>query len=178
MRNILPEIQKMMRLFSFVTSSLSSRSGFSLIELMVVFSIITIVSGIGFVSFKSYSDRQIISSNAQDIKLAVETAKFNAVSAVKQSGCVSSDALRGYNFNLNPASKTYSISILCGINEYVVKAKKVSSQVAISSGSTCSKIEFESLTGQISGANCTIILSGYNQTVTLMVDSLGSVSIN
>lgn len=162
------------RFFSFKRKS----RGFTLIELMVVFSIITIVSGIGFVSFKSYSDRQIIASNAQDIKLAVETAKFNAVSAVKKSGCTSDDSLKGYNFNLYPDTNTYSVSILCGINEYVVKTKKVSSQIVIAPSSTCSTVLFEPLTGYISGANCTIVLSGYDQIVTLTIDTLGSVSIN
>lgn len=152
-------------------------SGFSLIELLVVFLIVSMISALGFASYKSYSDRQALTSAAQDLKLFIDNTKFNALSSVKPSNCASADSLIGYKFSLLQASNTYTMSSLCGGNEYVIQTKKLQLPVSILQSSTCSVIQFASLNGQTSTANCLINISAYGKTATLTVDPIGNVSI-
>lgn len=152
-------------------------SGFSLIELMVVFLVVSIISGLGFASYKSYSDKQILTSAAQDLKQVIDNTKFNALSSVKPSNCASTDSLTGYKFNLMQISNSYTMSALCGANEYVIQNKKPQFPVLILSSSTCTAIQFSSLNGRTSTANCTIGISAYGKTATLTVDPIGNVGI-
>lgn len=158
-------------------SVLSLESGFSLIELMVVFLIVSIISGLGFASYKSYSDRQVLTSAAQDLKQVIDNTKFNALSSVKPSNCASTDSLAGYKFNLLQVSNSYTVSALCGASEYVLQNKKPQSPVLILSSSTCTAIQFSSLNGRTSTANCTIVISAYGRNATLTVDPIGNVGI-
>lgn len=156
---------------------LRSSSGFSLIELMVVFLLTSIISGIGFASYKSYSDKQTLTSAAQDLKLVIDNTKFNALSGVKPSNCASTDPLSGYDFTLLQVSNSYTMSALCGTNKYVLQTKVVPQQVSILPSSTCSVIRFLSLNGQTSTANCVINISAYGKTAAVAVDQVGNVSI-
>ncbi len=156
---------------------LRQNSGFSLIELMVVFIIVAIISAIGLASYKSYSDKQILTSAAQDLKLTIDNTKFNALSSVKPTNCSVTDALTGYKFSLTQASNTYTVSVLCGGKEIVLQTAKTVSQVSVLPSSTCTQIQFASLNGQAAGASCVINLSAYSKTATLSIDQVGNVSI-
>ena len=59
--------------------------GFTLIELMVVFSILAVLSTIGVAAFVSFSRTQTLNAAASDIKSMLNLAKSRAYSQVKPS---------------------------------------------------------------------------------------------
>ncbi|OIP57351.1 MAG: hypothetical protein COX79_01250 [Candidatus Levybacteria bacterium CG_4_10_14_0_2_um_filter_36_16] len=169
------------------------QNGFSLIELMVVFSLVAIVSGIGLASFVSYSRKQTLTQAAYDFKLTIEVAKFNALSSIKQSSSCSGDSLVGYKVVLcakslggtcpgsNAPSNFYEIYAVCGsgLDNSLVSSKKLPDNVSIVTNDTdCTEIKFDSLSNYITGVPCSIKLQGYGATQTLSLDSGGNVAIN
>ena len=65
-----------------------SEKGFTLLELIVVFSIIAILSTIGLASFVNYSKAQILQGSANDIISTLNTAKSKAASQIKPNTCL------------------------------------------------------------------------------------------
>lgn len=168
------------------------QNGFSLIELMVVFSLIAIVSGIGLTSFVSYSRKQTLSQAAYDLKLAIEVAKFNALSNVKKSSsCSVGDSLVGYKVVLCAKSPSvtclgqnteayYEMDAVCSSGDNsLISSKKLPQNLSVVIDDTdCTEIKFDAMSNTITGAPCLIKLQGYGATQTLSVDSGGNVAIN
>ncbi len=161
---------------SFVKRQMSNSKGFSLIELLVVFTIVTIISGIGFASFVSYSQRQIVVQAASNMKQAIDLAKFNAQSSVKPAGCDDSDDLTFYQFGVNV--ETYDTTASCGGNNPVMQTGTLPGNVTFDGAETdCDDITFYVLTGVVEGAPCSIKLTGYGNEVTISVDAVGNASL-
>ncbi len=70
-----------------VTSSL--QSGFTLIELMVVFSLIVILSSVGIASFVEYNHTEQVNVAASDFRSMLYTARSRAFSQLRDSSCYS-----------------------------------------------------------------------------------------
>jgi len=133
-------IKKYLSLFPF---HLSPKKGFTLIELLAVFAIMSITAGIGFVSLVTYSRSQTLTQTASDLKQAIETSRFNALSSVRppSPACASSDQLKSYTvsfcYNSNPKCQgsdtqgtlippgtSYLIRVQCGSNDVLISSKK------------------------------------------------------
>lgn len=65
------------------------QAGFTLIELIIVFSIITILSSVGIASFVSYSRSQSIDTTMKEFKTTLFTARSRALSQLRDSACFS-----------------------------------------------------------------------------------------
>lgn len=170
----------------------SSNSGFTLLELLVVFSLISIITGLGFASLVAYSRSQALNQVAADIKQVVETARFNSLSSVKPASCASTKLLSYIvNFCVNSNSncplplnnKGYQIQVACaGISPNATiytKTLPTSGNFSFGPSSTCQNITFDSLTAAISGVSpsgCTLSLVGYTKTLPITVGSQGYVS--
>lgn len=172
------------RIQSTIYNLQSISSGFSLIELLVTFTLITIISGIGFASFVSYSRRQIVNQAAGDIKQTVDLARFNALSSVKPSLCSTTDQLSSYkvNFCLNALCQTanvdYEMVVFCGA-ESVVRSGKFPQNVTVANvvgSNSCATIAFNILTSITEGVPCEIYVEGYGNQLKVSIDSIGNAS--
>jgi prepilin-type N-terminal cleavage/methylation domain-containing protein len=160
------------------------RAGFTLIELLVVFSLIATLSGIGFASFASYSHSQQVNQTANDIKLLVNEARANALSAVKASE----------GFNCNDIGQTlvgYSVNVIgsnkLGLNQIcdnknneikVITLPKNINFVSSAAGVTdCTTIQFDSLSSTSTGTPCSLTIEGFSLQKVLSIDTIGNVSI-
>ena len=159
-------------------------NGFTLIELMVVFSLMAIVSGIGFASFSSYSQKQMVNQAAQDIKLIFDNAKFNALSSVKESSSCSNGTLVGYKIVicsnsscLGPVTDDYEIDVMCSDVDALLYSKKLPHNVIIDDASTCGVVKYNTLSNSVEGGPCDIVVSGYNIQNTIRIDIGGNSSI-
>jgi prepilin-type N-terminal cleavage/methylation domain-containing protein len=176
------------------TSNLKLQSGFTLIELIVVFTVIGILSTVGTVSLVNYSRSQVLNQSATDLVQALNTAKSLSSSQQKtldkngssSKGCLDvGQTLNGYGvqININKPSSTnkysYNLYIQCiGSNGVklspVTDAKwltKLSNDVTISSAADVATytIFFPVLSGGIiSNINSVTLLSyGNSKTVHL-----------
>jgi len=128
----------------------------------------SITAGIGFVSLVTYSRSQTLTQTASDLKQAIETSRFNALSSVRppSPACASSDQLKSYTvsfcYNSNPKCQgsdtqgtlippgtSYLIRVQCGSNDVLISSKKFPNGITYgtpSSGSGCQDLTFNANT--------------------------------
>src|SRR5260221_9581049 len=85
----------------------SKERGFTLIELIIVFSVTAILSMIGIASFVAFSQSQNMTNAILDLKTMLLTARSNALSQVKPSVC-GVQQLQGFQVNVCCSGGCYS----------------------------------------------------------------------
>ena len=155
-----------------------SQRGFSLLEMLVVFVIIGLLTVTGIRSFFSYSQSQSYSSAVLDVEQSLQLAKSRALSRVKPSQC-GTNSLRGYQIALSIAGSNYRLQALCGTNYYTigtVKTLPASVTFAPGSGDSSSRILFDVSTGIVRFPGA-ITINGYGKTKVISVSSTGTISL-
>jgi len=175
-----------------------SSLGFTFIELIVVFTVTTIIGTIGIASLASYNHSQEVATTELDLKTLIQRARSLALSQVKPSTCPTdlsnsnnNSTLLGYEVdfcasnqnNATPAvtlatpagcrsSGDYEINALCGNGTgYVsISSKRYSSNITITTDAA--SYFFPILSAGVSSGG-TIKVSGYGKTQTITISNLG-----
>lgn len=178
----------------FLKRPVSSPNGFTLIEILVVFSVIGLLTGIGFAGFVSYSRKQALDQASYDVKMGIDQAKQMAVSRVKPTGYPTTSSLDRYRIVFCNGSASsgncYTDSVnnmyeIDGVNEdgdviYPVLSKVRPSTVTLTTSGACTgTLQFYVLKGT-DNVSCTITLTSTldNTRKTICVDSGGNAKIN
>ncbi len=167
-----------------------SQKGFTIIELLVVFSVISIIAGIGFVSFSSYNDSQRLTGSIRTFESFVDDAKNSAVSGVTpeitESGqninCVQSISSYRINFcrqasNCETSGRDYEIVITCGQDIYVTRSGNFQDGVTYGAlnQEDCEALVFTTLSGEVllepNGTNCQLSVTNGSDTKTYRIDN-------
>lgn len=160
-----------------------SSLGFSLIELMVAFSLMALIAGIGFASFSNYNQKQTVTQASQDVKLVFDNAKFNAISSVKSTSCANSN-LVGYKVVvcskatcLVPTAN-YEIDTMCSYPDpdSLLYSKKLPQNVTVKSSSTCTIVKYNTLSNFVEGGPCVLTITGYGIDQSINIDVGGNAS--
>lgn len=159
-------------------NSCTCQKGFTLIEFIVVLSIIAILSTLGIVAFVNYSRVQALNAAASDVTTMLQTAKSRAQSQVKPSLCVA-PPLVGYKVVI-PTSLIYRLEVICGDerNIFTIEEKTLPANISFSPSSLGSSFLFNILTGGVEGAvsaGTSIAISGHGQTKTITIYSDGRI---
>ena len=164
-------------------------NGFTIIELLVVFSLMAFITSLGIVSFVSYSRAQSITQSVNQAKLIIQEAKFNALSSVKPSktpdGTIidcSVGTLTGYQVAVVLATGELKLFLLCSSSAQPIflKTVKLADNITFESIlTTCTIINFDSLTSQASGSPlpCDLVIKGYNMQKKLTIDLGGNITV-
>lgn len=178
-----------MKLKSFSTSS----RGFSIIELLVAFSVAVILTSVTIVGFSNYNGVQQLSQSAANVELLVNEARNNALSVVKtakgdsSASCGTAHKLYAYKVTF-PSTDYAEISQVCGdltgspADPLTTTAyKKITVPSGITISSTCTEILFESLDASTTitpGSDCSITLTrSSSETRVIKVDNNGNTAI-
>lgn len=166
---------------------IKNQAGFTVIELIVVFSIIAILSVIGVASFVSYSRVQILESASQDLLSTLLTAKSRAISQVKPTAqipqCNDSAILNGYKVILCPTSSSdvlcdspnsFVLAVTCSTQSYKLKSSTFPKNVTYSPVPSTLSFFFPVISSGVTGSG-TITLSAYGNTKTIVVDPIGGI---
>jgi len=86
------------------------KSGYTLIEILVGITIIALIFGFGYVSFREFSRRQALAGAVKEIKGDLRLAQALALSGGKPAGC--SGFLKGFGFRVESTS-SYKIEASC-----------------------------------------------------------------
>lgn len=157
-------------------------SGFTMIELIVVFSIMAVLSTFGIASFVAYSRTQVLQQATNDLVNVLNTAKTRAASQIKPGPpCLATSILQGYSLTVNIAARTYSLNIICSGTTTALSTTTLPTNVFFNSISgtpptTATNIIFPILTGGTSGSG-NIVLSSFGRTKTVVTSSVGGVSV-
>ncbi len=152
--------------------------GFTLLELIIVFSVISILSTIGIVSFVNYSRAQSLQTAAASLASTLNLAKSSASSQVKPNQC-SNEALSGYRVDIL-SDTTYSLSAVC-LGTYLIQTITLPDngniKFNLASGQTTTTfVFFPVITSGVQGGG-NIVLTGHDQTKTITVNPQGIITL-
>ena len=157
--------------------------GFTLVEILVVFVLMAIVSGLGFASFSDYNKKQTLVQSAKNFKEAIDFAKFSAISSVKPPSCPDASFLNGYKVVVcakatckGTGAPDYEIDMICNGVDTPVQTKTFPKGITLDASTTCSVISFNTISGSLTGGSCSITLKGFSKQSVLNIDSIGNVS--
>lgn len=156
--------------------------GFSLIELLVVLSVIGIVATVGIASFVSYSRSSAVQQAALDVVTLLKDAKSRAQSQVKPSSCTGN--LLGYQVDICglPSSScstqnTYRLVVSCSNGTSVITTRNLPSSVSFTeNGTTSTSYLFRVLTSGVVGSG-DITLNGFNTSKVITVSASGTITV-
>lgn len=170
----------MKKYLSPLTFHLSSRRGFTLIELMIVLSIMSVLGTVGIAGFRAYSQTQVLQSAVNEFATALNTARSRALSQVKPASCGSAKTLDGYGIKVLADTGTpkysYSMFFTCsGSDMSADKDKILPKDISFAGADNGKSFFFPTLTGQVQAPD-QITVSGYGKDKIVSVNSLGGVS--
>lgn len=147
------------------------QTGFTLIELTLIFSVIAILSIIGLSISIDYNRAQVVNAAYEELKTTLLTAKSRALSQKKPPGC--NDTLLSFEVVFNTTKNNYTLDAVCSISRKILKSIDLPKNVTFTAIPSSDKISFPILVGGSSGG--TVILSGYNKSKTVEVDIDGNI---
>jgi prepilin-type N-terminal cleavage/methylation domain-containing protein len=163
----------------------SANRGFTLTELLVTFTLMATIVGIGFASFVSYSRRQTAIQAAADFKQTIDIARFNALSHVKPEVCGARDRLSSYKINVcfnaicQTSGVSYEMTVTCGGIERAQTTKILPQNISFSNvpdSPRCGTITINTVSGSLTGTPCEIFLVGYGNQIKVSVGASGYVT--
>lgn len=160
-------------------------SGFTIIELIIVFSIMAIISTVGIASFQAYSNSQKLRTTTLDIKTMLNQAR--SLSLSQNNVCAVGSSFQGYavelcctngGINCPPnctAGNDYEIDSICSSTYGTIagSGKKLPSGVTIDSSTSQRSYQFIPITGGIVKGGQIVLDGANNATQTITVTSSG-----
>ncbi len=129
-------------------NALFKNSGFTIIEIIIVFAVITILSSIGVAASISYSRAQSLESAYQNLLTTLNQAKSYSVSQYKPREC-QDKVLEKYRIDLDVENSSYVFYVFCE-SQYEISTMNLPKDVTFSSSQTTSRFfEFPILTGGV-----------------------------
>jgi type II secretory pathway pseudopilin PulG len=185
-------------------ASQNSILGFTVIELIIVFAIMAVLSTVGFAAFVNYNHQQTLNNTVAEIKMLLQEARSRTGSQVNQAtscirgqcSCTAGQQFGGYvalfcckNGQQGAGAATtcpscfpgdttehYELNLICGgSNVGVLDSQPLSSNIIFNTSSTSRSFMFQPLTGQVVGAG-TITITGFNESRSITVSDLGVIN--
>ena len=154
-------------------------SAYTFIEILVALTIIGLIFGIGYVSFRDFSRRQALSGAARSIKGDLRLAQEQAISGQKPLDlfCNSPNTLSGYYFNRISANN-YRLVAACSGGNVITKDVTIASDISISINQN--PVVFKVLgqgtnVPQATPAVITLTQAGTSNTTTITITSTGEI---
>ncbi len=164
----------------------SLQNGFTIIELLVVLTLIGLVSGVGIFSLVNYGNTQTIEQSVANIKGIIDEARFNAISSVKletdsAGGIALCDGnLVAYKVDIISSLDSVKLYMECENSSNLVEAYTLPSSLNLGVDTTCVEIVYEAVVLNVSARPplpCDISIKGFNQSRVITVDSIGNIRI-
>lgn len=153
-------------------------NGFTLLELIIVFSVIAIISTVGIAAFVNYSKQQTLQASYLDILSVLNAAKSYSISQTKPQAC-GVNPLEGYKVSFDLFNDKYSLSAQCEGYEETLKTGVMPENIAFNDTlTTNSTILFPVLSNGVSdcSSTCTITIEGYDDQRVITVTGSGLIT--
>jgi len=154
-----------------------SKKGFSLIELIVVISIITIFFGISVAVYKNSLDEKRLTIDIKLLESIIQDTKQRA-RARDISPMTTCSVFESYNLVINPVANTVSQQFLCDGNTVTVQ-NYVFEKTTLIQPASVKTLQFISSTGEHINPELTIVLKNTftNMCVSVLVPKISSVVV-
>lgn len=153
--------------------NISLQPGFTLMELLIVFALMSMLTVAGVSSFLSYGKTQSLQTSVSDVVAELNLARSRAINQVKPVQCAT-NTLEGYLFYLNIAAGRYELLVRCGA-DYSLEKKFLPANISFTSDSMTSVL-FSVSTGSPQWKYTTKV-TGYGNTKIITVDNSGVISV-
>lgn len=107
------------------------RSGYTLIEILIVVTLIGLLTGASIAGFNALNSRQTVISAGKEIVSMMRTAQQRASAGIKPENC---DQLEGYSVSALALAQDYALSGVCTNRTVVIKTAKLPVNVFFQSG--------------------------------------------
>lgn len=115
-----------------------SNKGYTLIELLVGVSIVAILFGVGFVSYREFSRRQSLTGVTKQLVGDLRLAQQLALTGQKPTGQTCT-TLIGYMIS-RTSSTSYNLTADCSNDDFLIKTVDMPADTTISAGSVTFKV--------------------------------------
>ncbi len=157
------------------------KKGYTLVEILITLTIVGLIFGFGYVSFREFSQRQALTGAARSIRGDLRLAQEFALSGKKPStvNCDSPNILNGYYFRRNSAAN-YTIEANCSGGssaQEIVKSVNIPAGIVLTSFSV-NPLLFKVLgegTNITGSATITITQTGTGNTRAVIVTQGGEI---
>lgn len=180
--------------FPISNSQFPIRKGFTLLELIIVISIVAIISTGGTAAFIQYSRSQTLEIAKNEVVSLLNAARSKSQSQVIPSGCTS-NSIQGYQVRFdrniqNPSLTDFNLEAVCnlsggGIQTFPVSAKTLPSNISFSAGSAGLPVSFvfavikSTVSSNPAGVSAVTLTNSYNNvSKTIQILSNGSIIYN
>lgn len=122
--------------------------GFSLVELLVVFSLMIVLSTMAFVGMRGYTTRQTLVQTTENLVTTLKLARSRAQTQVKPTDC---DRLRGYRIRFTCNSVTcssYRMVAVCQVEIPTTTQGTIPRDVTLTRGAPI--LTFQTVSGTVS----------------------------
>jgi len=147
--------------------------GFTLIEVLVSFSVIALLSAFSIASFSSYTTSQTFQNAVLNVSSTLALAKSRAISRVKPAACAG-QVLNGYFVSFT-SSTQYVFGVLCNTTSYTLQTQQLPQNISFQSG-TATRIVFSTATAVVANPG-QILITGSGMTKKIIVDATGKISV-
>ena len=134
-------------------------AGFTLLELLITISIITLLFTIGIASYQNFNRTQIVNQTVKELKENLRLVQSKALSGEKTSAC-GANTLIGWQINFTD-SNTYKIQVLCSATPSDVKTIDLTGDLVKTAGPNT--VLFRVLARGVDGSG-EIIIKGFGST--------------
>ncbi len=157
------------------------QKGFTMIEMIVVFGIMAVLSTIAVAAFVNYNRTQILQVAVSDVSSVLGLAKSRAISQAKPDQCTNtSQVLNGYEVDLNIANNSYTLVADCGgtnqynSNHFTIQTYKLPKNITFGTSSQ-TPIFFPVIVNGVVGSGTIYINDSYGDQKMIVVDSIGGI---
>jgi len=112
----------------------SNEAGYTLIEILVGMTIISLIFSVGYASYRDFARRQALEGSARRLEADLRLAQEQALAGKKPStiACTGGELLIGYDFYAETAT-TYKIQANCSGGLVDVKTVEIAEEITLSS---------------------------------------------
>lgn len=154
-------------------------AGFTLIELMIVISLIGLMSVVAIASFVSFNQSQTLQSGVNDFVTAIKLAKASAASQVKPNTgaatCTTNSSLISYQVTID-TNDAYKVVAVCTDGISVASSYSLPKDITFAQGDVSKNISFSLLTGGASGLT-QVTINGYSRSKIISIDKIGKITV-
>jgi len=167
-------MEKLKIMFSKVSCQKSIVKGFTLVEILIVISLMAILMLTSIVTFSSFTKSQSFQTSISDVIALLNKAKSKSLNQVKPAEC-EEDSVKGYQVVFTASSSSYDLAVVCGDYTHILEEKKLPSQITFTEGSA-DYIFFNVATGVVDSP-AEVTITGFDKSKTIVVDGVGNISI-
>ena len=151
----------------------SIQKGFTLVELLVVFAMMGVLTVTSMASFYLFGRNQTYKTAVSDFVASLNDARLRSLNRVKPAAC-GAGSLEGYRMFLPPEGTSYKLSVKCGGNYIPLWDKNFPNLVTVAAGSL-NTVFFDVGTGIVTQPGV-ITITGYGNSTTIDINEAGIIS--